>query len=40
MVAPASAQLAQDLGITSHAEIALSISIFILGYGLLLYLHI
>ena len=33
MIAPAAAQLAEELGITSTALIAMTTSIFILGYG-------
>jgi hypothetical protein len=33
MVAPAAAQLAEDLHIRNTIEIAMCISIFILGYG-------
>ena len=33
MIAPAAAQVAEDLGITSNALVAMTTSIFILGYG-------
>ena len=40
MVAPASAQLAKDLGITSPTVTAMSVSIFVLAYGMSLYLFL
>ena len=33
MIAPASAQVAEQLGITSNVLVAMTTSIFILGYG-------
>ena len=33
MVAPAANQVAEELGITSNALIAMTTSIFVLGYG-------
>lgn len=33
MIAPAAAQVAEQLGITSNALVAMTTSIFILGYG-------
>ena len=33
MIAPAAAQVAEELGITSNAIVAMTTSIFILGYG-------
>ena len=37
MIAPAAAQVAEDLNITSNVLIAMTTSIFILGYGELLF---
>jgi hypothetical protein len=33
MVAPAASQVAEQLGITSNALVAMTTSIFVLGYG-------
>ncbi len=33
MVSPAMQQVAQDLGITSSVELAMTVSVFVLAYG-------
>ena len=33
MIAPAAAQVAEELGITSNVLVAMTTSIFVLGYG-------